>query len=127
MPGHDIEPYLILDGSLVQSDDVQVNHNLPALLEVSRRASNASFHKIRLQMIHQHCHPISLPRHLHRLPEHFHRLYLAFLLYLTQLNLFSRLRPSLHNSASYHCAFSFDLEAVIDEIEELALRISLRQ
>lgn len=82
MSGHDIESYLILDGSFVQSDNIQVDYYLPALLEISWRAGYSSLHEVRLQMIHQHCYPIALPSHLDRFSEHLHRFYLAFLLNL---------------------------------------------
>lgn len=121
MARHYVESRLVLDRPLEESHQVQVDHALPRPLQVARSACDPSLHEVRLEMVHQHGDAVPLPRHLHWLSEHLHRLDLAFLLDLAQLNLLSRFDPALYDGASDDSPLPFDLEAVIDKVEEPAV------
>jgi hypothetical protein len=72
-------------------------------------------------MVHEHGNPVSLFSNLHWLSEHLHRFYLAFLLYFTQFDLFAWFDSPLNHGSCDDCAFSLNLEAMVDEIEKFLI------
>ena len=104
---------------------MEVNHNFFAFFQIARSTGYSSFDLFSLEMIHEHGYSVSLFGTLNWFSKHFHRFDLAFLLQFAKFNLLSRLYSALYNSTSDDCTFSFDLEAVINQVEKLVIDMSL--